>query len=112
MTKPLKVYLDQSAYSQFLNQSPHDWKKADVASILLKARDAKIAEVWASPTNVLETAQATDRRKDLANIILSLTDARRMWPGHEFERVRDFLGFFDVRAKGFWRQKEFYAHHR
>jgi len=111
MSFPIKIYLDQSAYGQFLNQSKNDWKQAEVAKILVREQAAGRAQVWASPTNVLETLQANDRRRPLATIILSLTGAKRMWGGSDFERVRDFLGFFDALAPGFWRQREFYEHH-
>jgi hypothetical protein len=106
MNYPIKIYLDQSAYSQFLNQSPKDWRKAPVAAILVREQATGRALVWANPTNVLETLQSADRRRELATIMLSLTSAKRMWGGSDFERVRDFLGFFDTLAPGFSRQPE------
>src|SRR5580658_3576549 len=98
MSRPIKIYLDQSAYGQFLNQSPKDWRKASVAYLLLREQAAGRAFVWASPTNVLETLQSKDRRRDLATIMLALTSAKRMWGGSDFERIRDFLGFFNMLA--------------
>src|SRR5689334_321094 len=64
MSFPIKIYLDQSAYSQFLNQSPNDWKQAEVAKILVKEQAAERAQVWASPTNVLETLQTKEKNHD------------------------------------------------
>jgi len=107
----VSVYLDQSAYSQFLNASPANWKEAPVAKVLLAAMASGEALVWASPTNVLETLQSDDRKKQLAEIMLCLTEAKRMWEGHEFTRIKDFLEFFNMLAPGFWREKEFYKHH-
>lgn len=93
--RPLNVYLDQSAYSSFRNESPTDWKQASLARLLLEAQEAHLVQVWASPTNVLETLQATDLkvRSDLARIILELIEARRMWHGHEFAAVQHFMDF-------------------
>lgn len=110
MSRPINIYLDQSAYGQFLNQCRNDWRQAPVAKILLREQAAERAFVWASPTNVLETLQSEERARQLATIILALTSAKRMWGGSDFERVRDFLEFFEVLAPGFWRQRKFFDH--
>lgn len=93
--RPLNIYLDQSVYGHFLNESPSDWKQSGLAKLLLEAQAAQLAQVWASPTHVLETLQATDlsRRSQLAKIILELIEARRMWHGHEFETIKHFMEF-------------------
>jgi hypothetical protein len=65
---PLNIYLDQSVYGSFRNESPADWRRSGLAQLLLEAQRKQRAQVWASPTNVMETLQATDlgvrRRKN------------------------------------------------
>lgn len=104
----LSVYLDQSAYSQFLNSSPKDWRQAPIAKELIALKEEGICQVWPSPTNVLETAQAATRRQTLAQSMLFLSDAKRMWYGNEFERVREFLDFVSIYAPGFVREPKFF----
>ncbi|MEI6779286.1 MAG: hypothetical protein WCQ21_00065, partial [Verrucomicrobiota bacterium] len=92
---PLNVYLDQSVYGYFLNESPLDWTKCGLARQLLEAQAMGALQVWASPTNVLETLQATDlaRRRQLAQIILDLVGAQRMWHGHDLQTIKFFMEF-------------------
>jgi len=107
--RPRNVYLDQSVYSQFLNESRCDWRDADSAQVLLEAQRDSHAQVWASPTHVLETCQTTDldRRAELASVILHLIEARRMWHGHEIETVHHFAQFLKACAPNFVRYPEF-----
>jgi hypothetical protein len=88
-----RVYLDQSAYGRMCDSN--DWRTSDLGSVLLNAQRSGKAQVWAGPTNVLETIQASDaqRRKALASATLELIDSARMWWGHEFEAIQDFFLF-------------------
>ena len=72
-----------------------DWHTSDLGSVLLNAQRSGKAQVWAGPTNVLESIQASDtqRRKALASATLELIDSVRMWWGHEFEAIQDFFLF-------------------
>lgn len=108
--RPLNVYLDQSLYGHFLNEGNGDWRKNDVAALLLEAQAKNVAQVWASPTHVLETIQATDlvRRSQLASAILELIDARRMSHGNELETLRHFADFLKICAPSFVRYPEFF----
>lgn len=96
------IYLDQSVYGYMLDQSPHDWRSSDFGRVLTAANGAGKALVWASPTNVIETMQCTDvnRRKELALMMLDLTDSRRMSWGVEYETIDDFFAFLEVFCPG------------
>jgi hypothetical protein len=109
--RPLNVYLDQSVYGCFLNEAPLDWRQAALARLLLDAQAKQLAQVWTSPTNVLETLQGTDlsRRSQIAKIILELIDARRMWHGNEFETIKHFMEFLSRCAPKVIRYPQFLA---
>ena len=96
------VYLDQNIYGHMLDEQPADWRKSKVAEILLKVVRAKTAGVWIGPTHVMETAQASDpvRRQQLASMMLELSEASRVWWGHEFEALHEFVRFVEVVAPG------------
>src|SRR6266404_6154855 len=108
--RPLNVYLDQSLYGHFLNQPNVDWRKNELAALLLEAQAKNTAQVWASPTHVLETLQTTDlqRRAKLASIMLELIEARRMWHGNELETLRHFGDFLKSCAPKFVRYPQFF----
>jgi hypothetical protein len=98
--RPLSIYLDQSVYGHFLNESESDWTQADLARLLLEAQARQVGQVWASPTHAMETLQTTDplRRCQLARIILELIDGRRMTHSHELETIRHFMEFLKLCA--------------
>jgi hypothetical protein len=102
------VYLDQSAYGRMLRSG--DWRKSAIGAVLLEAQAAGRAQIWAGPTNVIETIQATDPtvRKALASMILDLIDAKRIWWGHEFEAIQDFFTFLTKFAPGAIRYREYF----
>ena len=60
---PLAIYLDQSAYSAMLS-SASDWQSTSLGKILFEARESGRGQVWAGPTNVIETIQAEDIGND------------------------------------------------
>ena len=89
------VYLEQSVYGHMLDSGHGDWRESEIGQVLIDAKANSLAEVWAGPTNVIETTQAADesRRRQLALAILDLIDARRMWHGNVFAAVEEFLSF-------------------
>lgn len=110
---PISVYPDQNVFSKFLDDGPEHWREHPIASVLLQAQTAGQVVVWAGPTHVIETLQTPDpvKRKNLALIILELIDAQRMWWGHEFEAINDFLLFLEQGIAGAIRTREFFDHH-
>jgi len=106
------VYLDQSAYGRMLDGAS-DWRQSEIGSVLARAQKAGEAQVWAGPTNVIETIQATqtDRRKALALMMLELIDVKRIWWGHEFEAIDDFFGFLRRFVPDAIRLPEYVEHH-
>ena len=57
------------------------WSKTDLGEALLSTA----VDVFVSPVHVLETMQAKETvRTALAETMLALCDARRMWPSYEF----------------------------
>lgn len=96
------VYLDQSAYGHMIDGTNDDWRDSDLGKTLLQLRDLRKAEVWAGPTNVIETLQASDVviRIKLAKMQLDLIDTRRMWWGGEYESVEDFFRFVEMAIPG------------
>ena len=107
-----RVYLDQSAFSDMLD-AQGGWQRSELGQVLIAAREADKAVVWAGPTNVIETIQATDpaRRRALASLILDLIDAKRMWWGHEFEAVEDFFLFLTASAPDAVLFRQYFEHH-
>jgi hypothetical protein len=103
MAKPvLDVYLDQSVYSRMVAESGREWGKSAVGSVVSEAQQAKKALVWVHPTHVIETVQASDLalRRDIASVMLDITECRRMGYGHEAETVSEFFDFLEQFAPG------------
>jgi hypothetical protein len=107
------MYLDQSVYSSMLSASS-DWQSTSLGKILLKARESGRAQVWAGPTNVIETIQAEDKdlRKRLAGIMLDLIEGRRMWWGFEFELLDEYFRFLEMLVPGAVRHRQFFEYYR
>jgi hypothetical protein len=105
------IYLDQSAYGRMLDHG--DWSRSELGAVLIEAQSAGRAQVWAGPTNVIETIQATDsgRRKALASMMLDLIEGKRMWWGHEFEAIEDFFLFVTRFAPKAIRYRDYFEHH-
>ena len=103
--RPLRVYLDQNVFSQFPHAASGNWRDHEIARILLDAQKSGRAEIWASPTHVIETLQTPDPklRQLLPLIILELTDARRMWRGHVFANLANFRLFVESMVPNFVR---------
>ena len=111
-SQPHNVYLDQSAYGRML-EGASNWRESDVGAVLTRAQSAGEAQVWAGPTNVIETIQATrtDRRKALASMMLELIHVKRIWWGHEFEAVDDFFVFLTRFVPDAIRFRQYFEHH-
>jgi hypothetical protein len=110
---PRAIYLDQSAYSAMLS-SASDWQSTSLGKILLGARESGRAQVWAGPTNVIETIQAEDKdlRKRLAGIMLDLIEGRRMWCGFEFELLDEYFRILEMLVTGAVRHRQFFDYYR
>lgn len=106
------VYLDQCSYGQML-EGVSDWRESELGAVLTAGQSAGKFKVWASPTNVIETIQATetDRRRKLASMILELIEARRMWWGYEVEAIHDFFGFLRTFVQDAIRYPQYLEHH-
>lgn len=104
------IYLDQNIYGNILDEQPTNWLAGEIATLLLNAQRSGTAEIWVSPTHVIETAQTTnsDRRQMIATVMLELTEARRMWWGHEFEAVSEFFMFLRAFAPDAIRWPEYF----
>ena len=105
--------MDQNVYSHILDAEKADWRQGELATLLLAAAKSDKGQVWAGPTNVIETLQTTDvgRRRELAMMMLELIDARRMWWGHEFEAIQDFYHFLETFAPQAIRYDTYFQHH-
>jgi hypothetical protein len=100
-----KVYLDQCVVSHLAGDEPQDWRKTKTGAVLAEAIGRGSAEVWASPTHVLETllcaqygedgrvvpGPKTDKRTRIACTLLELCEGRRMFCSYEFLLVGEFL---------------------
>lgn len=111
--KCLSVYADQNIYSQMLQPGVTDWRTGEMASTIIQAQRQGSAQIWVGPTNIIETLQATDvgRRRQLAAMMLELTENRRVWWGHEFEAISDFFCFLEAFAPDAIRHPAFFEHH-
>lgn len=90
-----------------------EWQHSPVGEVLIAAQGTQVAQVWAGPTNVIETIQTTEtaRRKVLSSMILDLIEAKRMWWGHEFEAIEEFFLFLTMFAPDAIRHREYFEHH-
>ncbi|MEE9382698.1 MAG: hypothetical protein V3V08_04715 [Nannocystaceae bacterium] len=95
------IYLDQSVYGHMLDYDSGGWRQSPMGRELVEAQTAGTGEVWFSPVNVMETAQASEpRRSQLAKCMLDLAGARRVLPGHDFILVEKFGHFLNSFAPG------------
>ncbi len=87
------IYLDQNVYGHLLDSG--DWKAHPVGRVLHE--HATSAGVWVSPTHVIELSQNSDsgRRTRLAQLMLELCGASRMWPGSDFSLIESFGAFLN-----------------
>src|SRR5579883_1915993 len=91
----VRVYLDQNVHSHIARGGP-DWAKTEYAALLL-GKLADVAEVWISPTHIVETllCPASDLRRALAASMLALAEGRRMLPDYSTLLVNGFLAFVE-----------------
>src|SRR6202023_1489046 len=97
---PPRVYLDQNVYGHLLDRG--DWRAHPLAQVLIDAQIKRRAEVWLSPTHVMELALASDqsRRQHLAEILVDLSCARRMTAGSDMALVKHFGLFINDAVPG------------
>lgn len=109
----ITIYLDQSIYSKMLSEQMSEDGESGFAQVLQDFQGSGKAEVWLSPTHVIETAQTTDIqvRQRLASTMLNLIQARRMWCGYEFEAIDDFFSFLTLFAPDAIRAPEYFIRH-
>lgn len=94
-------------------QGGGDWRLSALGRALLSAQADGVGQVWAGPTNVMETVQAEDiqLRKALAKMILELIENRRMWWGFEYELLDDFFRFLRQIIPDSVRYRQFFDHY-
>jgi hypothetical protein len=85
-----KIYLDHCVLSNLAGDEPQDWRKTIMGEVLASGIDKGEAEVWASPTRVLETllcaeydakgdvvaGKKTAKRTRIAQTLLELCEGR------------------------------------
>ena len=84
-----RVYLDQNILVDLAN-APGGWQTSDVGKVLQAHAGA---QVWVSPAHVVELMLWSDAggRSKLANVMLDVSDARRMAPEYAYEVVEGFI---------------------
>ena len=94
-----RIYLDQNAFSH-IARTKGEWRENPYAQVLKKHE--AIAEVWVSPTHVVELALCPDAslRKRLAEIMLALSSGRRMMRDYGTLVVAGFLAYVESRCAG------------
>jgi len=104
---PKRVYLDQSAFSDIAHQT------TSLGTLLREAIARGVAEVWAGPAHMMETAQVQDAafRSKLARTILDFIGGRRLWRGDEYEAVAHFMDTLDALVEGAVRTRIYFNHH-
>ena len=95
----LRVYLDQNVFGHILDHG-QDWRQHPLVTLLEESPDK--AAVYVSPTHVLELSLCSDhtRRQQLAEIMLHLCGAKRIWSGSDFCLVHSFGLFLDSFVPG------------
>ena len=104
--KTKAVYLDHSVVNQFAHPSDGSFTRTKLADAIQDASDAGSVEIWASPASVAEILLCTRgdnalaKRQRMADCLLHLIEARRMFPASTFRLAREFLQFLDSHATG------------
>jgi hypothetical protein len=83
--------VDQNLFGHFID-SATDWQQHPIAARLLAAQGVGIAQVWLSPTHVMELSLTSNhaRRLALAKSMLEMIGATRMWRGFDFFILESF----------------------
>lgn len=106
----VSVYLDHCVVSSICKQPGKNWREVGMGKVLSKSADEGVAEVWTSPTEILEVLlcakfdddgklldstadekKKLDLRISMAKCLLEMTEAKRMAPPYEFFIVEDFM---------------------
>src|SRR5947208_3322105 len=87
--KPL-VYLDQNVLS-IMGRQPDGWRASAYGQILSK--EFPQAEPWISPSHVVELLlhPVPAERTAMANMMLDMTDVRRVAPDYASEVIEGFI---------------------
>lgn len=95
----LRLYLDQNVFSN-IAKTDGDWRSNKYVEVL--DEHAANAEVWLSPTHVVELTLCSDPelRRRLAEIMLALSDGRRMMRDYGTLVVHGFLAFVEKACPG------------
>ena len=90
----LTVYPDQNVFGHILD-SDQDWRQHPLVHLLEENPDE--VELWVSPTHILELIQCSDsdRRQELAKIMLHLCGGTKMGSGSDFWIVDSFGQFLN-----------------
>lgn len=108
----LTVYFDQNVFGHILNAGTN-WRRHPLVECLLDKHPNK-AQLWISPTHVLELFQCTDvaLRQTLAQLMLALCGGRRMWAGPEYFLVEQFGNFLNQLVPGAFSPTPFFVEHK
>lgn len=105
-----RTYLDQNAFSH-IARTQGDWRENPYAQVLKKHEDT--AEVWVSPTHVVELTLCPDAslRKRLAEIMLALCSGRRMMRDYGTLVVHGFLAYVEAACPGGIASRSYVEHY-
>ncbi|MCK6682557.1 MAG: hypothetical protein L6R30_09090 [Thermoanaerobaculia bacterium] len=107
------VYLDQNLIGHFLN-SGADWRQHPIAARLLEAQRTGSAQVWLSPTHVMELSlmSLVEARQKQAQVMLEMIAARRMWSGFDFFILESFGNWLNSLIPEAFNPKPFFERSR
>jgi len=102
------VYIDQNLIGHFLS-SGADWRQHPIAALLLNAQSAGTAQVFLSPTHLMELSQMADakERQTQAQVMLEIIAARRMWSGFDFFIMESFGAWLNSLIPGAYDSEPF-----
>lgn len=108
----VSVYLDQNVFGHILDAGA-DWRTHPLVRFLLETHKDQTA-VWISPTHVIELVLCSDiqRRQALAQVMLELCGARRMWTGPEFFIIEQFGAFLNAHIPGAFDPRPFFSEYK
>lgn len=92
----IEIYCDQNVFGHMLDHQA-GWRQHPLAVVLREATERGEAAVWLSPSHIIELSLCSDitRRRQLAEIMLELIAAKRMWYGCDYFLVEHFGAFLN-----------------
>jgi len=117
-----RVYLDQCALSNLCVDTAKDWRETKMGQVLDAGMKGGSIEVWASPSNVLETLLCADydangklipsakseKRVRIARTLLEVCEGKRMAASYEFALVGEFMEFLRQLAPNCLQNEDYY----